>query len=210
MAKHKEVPIKTLDKILDEVELGLNDKSRTSSSVTDPTIKAILSNSQKAAVAAGIGGAAVAAAGVGAAALAAGGIGVAAGGGFALAGGAALAVAAGGGAAGGGLLAGALAILGGPIGWAAAGGAVIITVLVGVVKKKEKKNKKIVLFQDAIAKQNRIIKEQADTIEKLKKMQHESEVQKQKMAKVIDELIARIDYLTSLLIATEAVKEACA
>ena len=209
MAKHKEVPIKTLEKILNEVELGLNDKSRSSGSVTDPTLKTVLSTSLKAAAAAGIGGAAVAAAGAGAAALAAGGIGVAAGGGFAFAGGAALAFAGGGAVAGGGLLAGALAILGGPIGWAAAGAA-IIAVIVGLVKKEEKKNKKAVLFQEAIAKQNRIIKEQAATIEKLKKKQNESEVQKQEMAKVIDELIARIDYLTSLLIATEAVKEACA
>ncbi|MDR2832384.1 MAG: hypothetical protein LBV67_01555 [Streptococcaceae bacterium] len=210
-AMKKEISVKVLHEILNEVEMGLCDKNRTLGSVTNPTVKKVLSTSQKAAITAGLGGAAVVSASTLATALAAGGA-------TAIGGGASFvtsslitsAVIGGGSAVGGGMLAGVLAILGGPIGWTVAGVAVLTTIVMSVKKKRKKENEKKALYQEAIAKQNRILKEQAGEIERLKKMHSESEEEKHKMAKYIDALIARIDYLASLLVVTEAIKEACA
>jgi uncharacterized protein HemX len=109
---------------------------------------------------------------------------------------------------------GAIAIFGGPVGWAIAGGLALGGFIAGKAIEKRKKKKfdsqKEALKQEAIAKQNRIIKEQERVIETLIKKQQEAERRNAQNEKIIKDLAKRIDYLNGIIVATQAIVEACA
>jgi hypothetical protein len=222
MAKQKTISVEVLKNILEEVDIGLSDKTRTINSISNSTTRKIITSGSKLVIDSGGGGKAIlrdisagASVAANAAGIIVGAATLGAGGAVALGGAAAVGTkvafaAAGAAAAKGGA---AVVVLGGPVVWGIGGGVALISFLVGKGLERRRKIKfnseKYALLQYAIVKQNRIIAKQNSEIDKLKKLIQQIETQGAHKDSIIDALAKRIDYLNGLLCATNAVVEVC-